>query len=373
MTLDIFGDIKRKKPTTLHEKFLMLRDLEQLHEQRRIVEDWTDGFIDRDGKIVDDFQKQFHPSFWEFYLYAVFKELGLNIDMTKDTPDFVVTEPYRINIEAVVPEIREKGRDESKRTLEESLGGFYPFTKESLFQSMLDEAIERHSSAFCKKANKYYETYKKREWVNDDIPYVIALASFDQVNYGREFYYPMMALLYGWYYNQETDGFINKKYSTKLSTGRPIDTALFEKDEYKHVSAVIYTCTLTLGKLTSLVHSKAGSFKGFNRVINIRHDTDFPNYKVQFVTPETPELLTDGLFIFYNPNANVRIPQGLFAGSNIVEIEVDKMMKIHSENLPLVARVNSANVFLPQNNLDILEMINRNYNFEAARKIPEKK
>lgn len=41
---------------------------------------WVKGMIDRDYKMVQEFQKTFHASFWAFYLYAYFKESGFILD-----------------------------------------------------------------------------------------------------------------------------------------------------------------------------------------------------------------------------------------------------------------------------------------------------
>ena len=42
---------------------------------RELFAQWCEGFRDRDGKFVQEFQSTFHSSFWELYLHASFKEL----------------------------------------------------------------------------------------------------------------------------------------------------------------------------------------------------------------------------------------------------------------------------------------------------------
>jgi hypothetical protein len=67
-----------------------------------IVNGWGDGFVDRDGKFIREFQTTFHSSFWELYLYAVLKNVGCTVDFKYASPDFVVTGPIGFSIEAAV-------------------------------------------------------------------------------------------------------------------------------------------------------------------------------------------------------------------------------------------------------------------------------
>lgn len=58
---------------------------------RQVVEAWADGFPDRDGKFVQEFQLSFNSPFWEIYLYAVFREYGFGFDWSHASPDFLLT------------------------------------------------------------------------------------------------------------------------------------------------------------------------------------------------------------------------------------------------------------------------------------------
>lgn len=60
----------------------------------------------------------------------------------------------------------------------------------------------------------------------------------------------MIALLYGLIYNPEIDACVEEEKVNKTATDT-IDIGLFNKEEYKQVSAIMFTCTLTMGKLTS--------------------------------------------------------------------------------------------------------------------------
>src|SRR5208283_4661801 len=53
--------------------------------EREVIRAWSDGFSDRDGKFVQEFQTTFNSSFWELYLNAALRSLGFAIDFTRPT------------------------------------------------------------------------------------------------------------------------------------------------------------------------------------------------------------------------------------------------------------------------------------------------
>jgi hypothetical protein len=64
---------------------------------REVLSDWADGFVDRDGKFVEEVQTTYNSSFWELYLFAVLKHLGIKVDFSYDAPDFVaLDQPFAI-------------------------------------------------------------------------------------------------------------------------------------------------------------------------------------------------------------------------------------------------------------------------------------
>ena len=42
--------------------------------------------MDRDNKIIKEFQTSFNSTFWEVYLYAVLKNYGLDVNFNFSTP-----------------------------------------------------------------------------------------------------------------------------------------------------------------------------------------------------------------------------------------------------------------------------------------------
>ena len=56
--------------------------------ERDLFNNWADGFVDRDGKLVAEFQTTFNSTFWEVYLFACFREYDFEIDWSYPCPDF---------------------------------------------------------------------------------------------------------------------------------------------------------------------------------------------------------------------------------------------------------------------------------------------
>lgn len=341
MKLDLFKTIEELDESDLHPKFKFLRDNPTLTGEREILINWTDGFIDRDNKIIKEFQTTFHSSFWEFYLFRVCNELGFEIDFSKDRPDFIINSPEKFFIEAVVSNIKKDGRDEDTRDVDDVLSMIVPPHKQSDFFEVLNESIVRNSNAILSKSSKYLEKYINCDWVDETSPFVIALSSYDQVNYGREHFYPMLALLYGLYFNPTLDDYESKESILKPGTSSPIPLAIFKNKSFEHISAIIFSCTVTLGKLTSLSISNGITDNQLNGVINVRHDYEYPHYKVHVVSKDNPEYLSDSLFVFHNPTAKNKLNPKVFENSNAIQvIPQNGNLSFKGENTPIYSRLN---------------------------------
>lgn len=318
--------------------------------ERKIIISWTEGFIDRDNKIVKEFQTTFHSAFWELYLHHLFVQLGFTIDYSENRPDFIIKSPTTIMIEAVVSNIKEKGRSESTRSEEDFLGNLIPPHHQRDFVECMDEAITRYANSIKVKAGKINSEYRNLAWVGKESPFVIALGSFSQVNYGREFYYPMFALLYGLYYHPFKREYFPLDYIKKPgSKNAQIPLSLFDDPELANVSAILFSCTVTLGKLTSLSKSINNSPLNLNTVLLIRQESKPPHFWFQDVSETDPELHSDGLFVFHNPNAKVKLPSEVFEQSCALQIMSDggDHLKIYGNRSPIFSRINQPTQFLP--------------------------
>lgn len=60
--LEIFKEIIPKEKQ--HPIFKLLSQPE-MEAERKVLESWSEGFIDRDGKFIKEFQRTFESSMWE--------------------------------------------------------------------------------------------------------------------------------------------------------------------------------------------------------------------------------------------------------------------------------------------------------------------
>lgn len=144
MKLNLFQKFRDVDESKWHPKFRNFITLGlQVLGEKSILNDWTEGFIDRDKKIVKEFQTSFHSSFWEFYLYALFKSAGFKLDQAHNRPDFIIKYPAEIYVEAVVANIKDGGKKEDERSLHDYMSMFTPPYMQPDFYEVLDESIIR--------------------------------------------------------------------------------------------------------------------------------------------------------------------------------------------------------------------------------------
>jgi hypothetical protein len=340
--IDLFKDLGLPAEKQ-HPKFTLLSQ-PMFSAERKIIASWAEGFTDRDSKIVQEFQTTFHSAFWELYLHKFFRELVFKVNSSHQRPDFLVTSPENFYVEAVTANIKEGGRKEGN--LDDILDHLIAPHLQSDFEEQMTEAIIRYSNAIQGKVAKMKREYSKLPWVDPDLPFVIAMASFSQVNYGREYYYPMLALLYGWFYDPITKDYFERDQILKPGSNAPIKVSLFDDADMQDVSAIIFSCTVTIGKLTSL--SKSLGRPSTQTVLIIREEYEAPHYWFQEVSKDSPELHSDGVFIFHNPNARVKLSADTFAGCCALQIILDKngILQFVGGREPMLIRLNIPSIWL---------------------------
>ena len=312
----LFSEKDNLKNKKYHEKYKQLLD-DHFFNERDVLEEWFDIFYDKDNKIINEFQTTFHSSFWELYLNAVLKDLEFTLLEKYSSPDFIVTNPYPIYIEAVTANIKYNGVEEKNRNLNDIMSMIVHPKLKSDYDEFLNEAIIRHSNSLKSKLKKYNNQYKQN--IDVDAPFVIALGAYDQINYGAEYIYPMLALLYGFCYGSTSNCYSIKDY-IKKNENTEIEIGLFRKREYQDISAVMYSSTCTMGKLTALSIEKNESS---NFVLNLREYRDAPYYRLEHVTKDAPDILSDGLYIFHNPFAKIKLSLDVFDKKRIVQYYIE--------------------------------------------------
>jgi len=294
--------------------------------ERLLLELWADGFVDRDGKLVEEFQTTFNSSFWEIYLYAVFKQYGFTIEWSHATPDFTVSSHIcDFVVEATTANSAQGKPNEWDKT----------FSQEELeslrrFKDLNTEAIIRLSNAIVGKTRKYRTTYRSLPHVKGK-PFVIAVAPFEQPHFNHQHDRPIRALLYDHYVDEDAylddpaafpEGPPSRSlgYVTK-DNGTEIELGFFNDPATSEVSAVVFSCLATWGKLSAMSDNPAT-----DTIVNSVWATPprgAPEKRV-CERSEHVESVSDGLQVFHNPFASRPLPPEVFRAPRVVQHYIDR-------------------------------------------------
>lgn len=285
---------------------------------RAVLGNWADGFVDRDGKFVMEFQTTFNSSFWELYLHAMLKEVGCRIDFSHHAPDFVVTEPVPFTIEATVAL-------NAKDTLPE----WTPFDfnlRPTDFNEFNRAAMIRLLNSISEKTRKFEKSYRKLPHVSGK-PFVLALTPFDQPFFYLEVQRAIEAVLYGFYVDEQEHIDDPSKGLTipskSLKTVKKSDTVelplgIFNDDSHAHISAVIFNSSATWGKVKAL-NDDPYPLIFFSAA---RHEPNSPELFVfQGTKSVYHEDLLDGLKVYHNPHAAHPLDLEVFKQPGVLQAE----------------------------------------------------
>jgi hypothetical protein len=295
--------------------------------ERELLEKWAEGFIDRDGKIVKEFQTTFNSSFWEIYLFSVFKHYGLSIDWRSPTPDFSVSNgKVEVIIEAVTANAAQgKPNEWDKSFSAEEMKSLRRFKK------LNTEAIIRLSNSIFSKVKLYKNKYRKLDHVKGK-PFVLAVAPFEQPHFNHQYDRPIKALLYDYYvdedaYLDEPGKFKNGPPGVNLGfvekdNGAEIELGIFNDPCMSEVSAIVFSCVATWGKLSAMTINPIRDVEVSSTWATPPHGE--PEKRV--CSPaEHNETVLDGLQIFHNPYAKYPLDPSFFRADRVVQLYFDQV------------------------------------------------
>ena len=279
-----------------------------------VLSDWAQGFVDRDGKFVTEFQMTFNSSFWELYLYAVLKKYDMPVDFTKVRPDFCLPSKG-FNIEATVASNAQGSAPEHSR-LEKA-----PPTDLNAFNF---QSIIRLSNSLAAKHRKYLESYAQLDHVQDR-PYVVAVTNFDQPFSFIACQRPIEAVLHGYYVDEERyiasggrEGRLEGEALLKVfkDNGSPIELGLFATPAYREISAVIFSNCANMGKVRAL--SSDPSPGVIFTALRLNPASDQPHI-IRAPKRCYEESLLDGLRVYHNPYATHPLDSALFRHPSVFQ------------------------------------------------------
>lgn len=321
-------NIREENKTKVSDTLRYLLDV-QYTSERSLLQDWINEFVIKDGtdKTINEFQSQlFRSVFWEIYLNKVFIELGFSINEINKSPDFLLIHKDKGDkyaIEAVTSNLSQENKDSEKNRILQDIYGDNDIYK------ILEESIPRITNSINSKSELYKEKYSKKKDINS-IPYVIAIHDYSQINYGQVSFYSMLCVLYNAMYDPDDkldlkilceDNFYTEyKYRESFikANGSEICLGIFSNNQNSHISGVLFSHTLSLGKLTSLCerHYPLDKF-----IITERLNG---HQMLRYSGLEPDETILDGLFLFINPFATNPINTELFNSEGMTIINYDE-------------------------------------------------
>lgn len=306
-----------------HQHFRALLDPARAAERGEFLR-WAYGFPDRDGKLVSEFQISFNSVFWEVYLFAVFKAYGFTFNWENRSPDFALSNgKHDFIIEAVTANAAQGKPNEWDKTYQD----FGEFDIDRLNK----EAMVRLSNSILSKYRKYERDYSSLAHVKQR-PFVLAVGPFEQPFFNHQYNRPIRAVLYDHYvdepaYTANPDKYPNGPPDVRLGfvskeNGSEIDLGIFNDDRMRYVSAVLFSCTATWGKVNALTPESP------DRHVLIESswgsEPDGRPVRRAGTPAEIGETITDGIQIYHNPYAVNPLDPTVFRRIGVVQQYFDR-------------------------------------------------
>lgn len=291
--MDLFSPVVDKRRQ--HPNFERL--LKHSSAERDVLQKWSAGFVDRDGKFVIEFQTSFNSAFWEVYVFACLKELGLRCDFTLNSPDFSVIEGFWTgNIECVTAQNSDERDPEHSLTIEQRMLDPHGPSREIVSY----EATIRLANSLAAKFDKFSKYYRQLSHVNGK-PFILAVAPFHRP----------------YFWIQRLDGITNVLYRAKLhevvkANGTLIPLGYFRNSEMSEISAVLFSNVATYSKVIAMAAD--------NDAINCFVTARYQHSELNHYFGDYEETLLDGLFLFHNPYARHPVDPKPFKEKGIAQI-----------------------------------------------------
>lgn len=283
-----------------HPNFANITTNRHYAPERKVIQSWADGFVDRDNKFVREFQTTFNSSFWELYLHASFRELGFSIDMRHPCPDFLVrTSNQDVVAEAAIASNADGYLAEWEHDWSDPSNIDH--------HELLRSASLRLSNSIAAKLTKYTDNYSNLSHVRGK-PFLLCLAAFDQPFFYLQKDNAIRRVLYGldqplWIPGRRPDERIligeSLRPTESKDSGAEVEFGIFAKPGHESISAVLFSSTATFGKTHALTTPEIDVV--FHATRYNDHGTE--PLQIHAHRKNYSETLLDGLHVFLNPFA----------------------------------------------------------------------
>lgn len=187
-------------------------------------------------------------------------------------------------------------------------------------------------NAIHTKHKKYLNSYCNLPHVVKR-PFVVAVAPFEQPFFNLQYNRPIKAVLYDYYVDEEEylanstnfPGGLRPKHLgfIEKDNGAEVELGIFNDARMKEVSAIIFSCTATWGKLDALTPDIP-----LRKIILTTTWGSEPHGKtIQRIgaSKDIGETLTDGLQIYHNPYAQYPLSPEFFRRKGVVQVYFDHL------------------------------------------------
>jgi hypothetical protein len=277
-----------------------------------VLNEWARGFEDRDGKFVHEFQRTFDTSFWELYVFAVFKQYRLSVDFSKPAPDFFITDRGGFNVKATVALHAKDATPEYAKHSEPVPEDLNEFNR---------RAILRIRNSIDSKSKKFRASYQALDHVKQR-PFVLAITAIDSRHAFLASQRTIEAALFGYYVDEEKylrEGGELRGYevgSVAKDNGSAVGLGVFKDDEFRWLSAVMFSSCATWGKVRALSADPNPNI--IFEAVTYNPNGPMPHY-VRAKKANYTERLLDGLRVYRNPLATHPLDPGVFRHRDVFQ------------------------------------------------------
>lgn len=233
----------------LHPYFKEVKNEPAYAKTHQIINEWGKGLLGRNGettKFIKEFQTTFNSSYWELYLNKAFREFGYEIDYSKASPDFnlIGQDGGKISVEAVTSN---------------------PATIPTLLlekteipdREFLDESTLKLAGKIRDKLHLYLGDGKKKHPYSSlphvqNNPFVLALSPFDRKLSQSQNNTAINRVLYGLEPPENIHSPQKTVHNILNRNNKNVNLGIFTNDNFKEISAIIFSTTGTLGKAVAL-------------------------------------------------------------------------------------------------------------------------
>lgn len=325
MAIDLFADLG-KPDAELHPQFKHLRDLKGYAPARGMMRELQEDFVDPDGNFVEQFQTfGFDSRTFEFYLAAMLRNAGHDLDRSVDRPDFLITKG---GITAAVEAV----------TANPPPGdGIQPYSV--LAAEMTPEQLRRHleHTVPIRLGSPLYTKLQKQYWTLPHIagrPLILAIQDFHAPGALATSSTPLARYLYGlgqrWWHDENGNLVIdNFALDQHKVDKKSIPSGYFRLPGAENISAVLFCNSGTIPKFNRMGQQGRYKTEGVRMLrwgLCYRHD---PNatmpapFCYEVGAPDrAPETWTEGTVLIHNPHALHPLPNE-WLGAAVEESLVD--------------------------------------------------